>query len=133
MTGGSSPRPDNILNQSDIFARGKLDSDEAKYWFLLQWDGSNSSYVPYYTNQSFDEYTDKKPDVMTATANAAIWQRVRGGGTITVLGDSAADDGSGKICVSANSTVSVTDLQRLLVKGSACSISQRSWNEINKQ
>jgi hypothetical protein len=123
-----SPRADNVLNQSDIFARGKLDRDTARYWFLLQWQGGN--FIPYYTSRSFDGY-DHRPSVAD-TADAAAWRRVGAGSTITVLADGQEDDGTGKICVNADSTVSVADLQRLLARGSACAISQRSWSEINK-
>jgi hypothetical protein len=119
------------LNQSDIFARGKLEGETAWYWFLLQWD--NSTYIPYYTSHSFDYGESKKPEVTGATSKAEIWTRVRGGSTIIVLAEGQEDDGSGKICVSADSTVSVADLQRLLSRGSACTMAQASWNEINRR
>jgi len=106
-----------------------LNHDTARYWFLLQWQGA--SFIPYYTSRSFDGYDHNKPDV-GATSDAAAWRRVGAGSTITVLADGQDDDGTGKICVGADSTVSVADLQRLLARGSACAISQRSWSEINR-
>ncbi len=126
-----TPKRDTVVNQGDIFAFGKMDDGTAKYyWFLLQRLSGNTNFAAYHVEGTYDV----KPDVITATCISTTWKwtLVPAGRTITITGNSSADDSTSAIAVGANSIISLDRLTTFLYGSTDCAMSQRSWSEINR-